>query len=558
MRNDRSNKTNRYRRWLAVGALLAASACAQNQVDRTSLEVEVRSAFLPGVQVDEVRITVTVNRPVERSFSLDEEHPFPVRVGITPARTSSEEVLIEVAALKSDNEVASSSLKIKFEPGVVRTVIIELNDQGAMQAPRPVDGGAPLADASSSCQDGATVSCACGSDRGMGLKTCSGGAWLACKATCADTGLVGSCAAGTRLCDETQPVPGWGACSLAPATADSCEMDADENCNGIKNEGCPCTQGAKRSCGDAGLFGACAAGSQTCSAQGAWETCTLAPKPQDTCAPGNDDNCNGAKNEGCECVEGATRTCGAGGLSGRCAAGTQTCSAVGKWDACSIQALAKDTCVDGNDDNCNGRPNEGCPCLAGTERTCGSGGAQGRCAFGMQRCSPTGQWSSCSVEPAQSDSCSTASNDDNCNGIKAEGCACVAGSIKCNGSKSEECSQDGRNVKTEDCANAGCDLGSGKCRGECTPGSRRCKDGNAELCSSSRLWTLDRACESCEGDVCRDCGEEGQRACWNEDEAMFSLGGTAYKTCVALGPHRVWSDASDCNATCDPDPAVCQ
>ena len=40
----------------------------------------------------------------------------------------------------------------------------------------------------------------------------------------------------------------------------------------------------------------------------------------DTCAVGNDDNCNGVPNEACLCIEGATRNCGP------CNDGSQTCT----------------------------------------------------------------------------------------------------------------------------------------------------------------------------------------------------------------------------------------
>lgn len=54
------------------------------------------------------------------------------------------------------------------------------------------------------------------------------------------------------------------------------------------------------------------------------------------------------------CTETATRSCVA---QGTCAGGTQSCSN-GQWGPCSIQPAASDTCTPGNDDNCNGTPND--------------------------------------------------------------------------------------------------------------------------------------------------------------------------------------------------------
>lgn len=106
---------------------------------------------------------------------------------------------------------------------------------------------------------------------------------------------------------------------------------------------------------------------------GAWGLCSIQPKAADTCAQGNDESCNGVLNEGCPCLQGATRSCADAGLVGNCASGMQTCSAQGTWGACSIQPAAEDTCVQGNNDNCSGPPNEGCACITGvTTRPCGA------------------------------------------------------------------------------------------------------------------------------------------------------------------------------------------
>jgi len=154
-----------------------------------------------------------------------------------------------------------------------------------------------------------------------------------------------------------------------------------------------CSLGEKRQCSKGGFLGSCGAGTQSCLADGRWSDCDIQPKAKDACTPGNDDNCNGIVNEGCPCVQGQQRSCSDAGLVGPCAAGKQTCGADAMWGPCSIAPAASDTCVLGNNDNCSGPPNEGCLCIEGvTTRNCGV------CQDGTQTCTngKTGQYGACS------------------------------------------------------------------------------------------------------------------------------------------------------------------
>jgi hypothetical protein len=119
--------------------------------------------------------------------------------------------------------------------------------------------------------------------------------------------------------------------------------------------------------------GACKAGKRSC-VDGAWTACmgAVTPRVIDSCATVNDDsNCNGVQGEGCQCTNGATRPCGV--TVGSCRAGVQTCAG-GVWGAACVGAVspaAADGCDNGNDDNCNGVPNEGCKCINGSTSFCG-------------------------------------------------------------------------------------------------------------------------------------------------------------------------------------------
>ena len=122
-----------------------------------------------------------------------------------------------------------------------------------------------------------------------------------------------------------------------------------------------CQSGQTRSCASGGLQGACAQGVQACTSSGTWGACSIQPAPADTCVMGNDANCDGVVNGGCQCITSSQQSCGAIGMKGACAAGVVTCDMSGHWGACSIQPAPADTCVMGNDANCDGIPNEGCP-----------------------------------------------------------------------------------------------------------------------------------------------------------------------------------------------------
>src|SRR5262245_19145576 len=63
------------------------------------------------------------------------------------------------------------------------------------------------------------------------------------------------------------------------------------------------------------------------------------------------------------CVAGDLRPCIESKCN--CALGKQLCGADLQWGECSILPLPSDTCSAGDDANCNGIPNEGCPCAEG-------------------------------------------------------------------------------------------------------------------------------------------------------------------------------------------------
>lgn len=137
-------------------------------------------------------------------------------------------------------------------------------------------------------------------------------------------------------------------------------------------EACECTPDSTAPCytGPAGTegVGACAAGTQTCNADGSdYGACTgdVTPAAED-CATAADDDCDGVANEGCVCTPSILDYCYSGPAGtlgvGLCAAGTRMCNADGTaWGACTGQVLpGAESCANATDDDCDGTVNESC------------------------------------------------------------------------------------------------------------------------------------------------------------------------------------------------------
>lgn len=120
--------------------------------------------------------------------------------------------------------------------------------------------------------------------------------------------------------------------------------------------------------------GECRLGARRCTSEGAWGPCegAVGPAESDLCDLGGADNdCNGVPNEGCSCLGDETRPCGSD--VGNCEQGIQTCGG-DVWGSCEggVSARASDSCeIDGDDANCNGIPNEGCSCKGDETESCG-------------------------------------------------------------------------------------------------------------------------------------------------------------------------------------------
>jgi len=204
--------------------------------------------------------------------------------------------------------------------------------------------------------------------------------------------------------------------AVNPEATESCN-GIDDNCDGRIDEGCSCTEGAKRSCGTSSV-GQCQLGEQTCTS-GAWGNCVgeILPAPE-TCdsldndcdsvvdngvqtkyyPDADDDNYGVAENAILGCT---IPTSGYAVLPGDCMDSDPL-----------ISPAANETC-DGKDNNCDGQIDEGCDCIDGATRSCGS--SVGACEFGSESC-VLGKWSGvCSggIKPT-AETCDNI--DSNCDG----------------------------------------------------------------------------------------------------------------------------------------------
>lgn len=311
----------------------------------------------------------------------------------------------------------------------------------------------------------------------------------------APTSEQATCRAGQRKCEGDAT---WGAClgAVGPEPADTCDPGNDGNCNGFPNEGCSCEDGDERACGSD--QGNCKPGKQTCVDK-VWGACVgqIVQAASDACEPNDDANCDGMPNEGCECINGDQKACGTD--IGPCEFGTKICVNGVYPEACEggVSAADKDTCEPGNDADCNNTVNEGCGCTGTAPRACGV--TQGACEVGMQTCTD-GTLSGCSVTPTTNDTCFAAddANDTNCNGTYRDGCECVATDAP------KRCPDaSGCGVQT-------CDGATGKwsaCTGDgetlrCNPAA----PDSRQICNENGVWTNDLcpAGSACRGDaVCK-------------------------------------------------------
>ncbi|MBH24020.1 MAG: hypothetical protein CMH57_06140 [Myxococcales bacterium] len=157
---------------------------------------------------------------------------------------------------------------------------------------------------------------------------------------------------------------------------------------------------------DTGEEGVCALGELVCG--GGEVRCVRRRDPLPESCNGEDDNCDGRIDEG---NPGGGASCNTGG-DGVCADGTLTCMN-GGLSCVQLREPEAESC-NGRDDNCDGRIDEGNP---GGGASCNTGG-MGVCGVGVERC--MGSEIVCVQDRQPSDELCNG-EDDNCNGSIDEG-----------------------------------------------------------------------------------------------------------------------------------------
>ena len=199
----------------------------------------------------------------------------------------------------------------------------------------------------------------------------------------------------------------WGACTDEVKPATETCNGKDDDCDGSIDE-IPSQSCYGGPSGTAGK-GVCRQGTRSCrNAQ--WTSCVGEVRPSTESCNTKDDDCDGSIDEGCSCVDGKTRSCGTN--TGLCRTGTQTCRG-GQWGSCVGEIKPKTEICEGSvDEDCDGQVDEGCSCVDRKTRTCGKN--TGECKTGTETCQG-GQWGSCvgEVKPA-TEICN--GKDDNCDG----------------------------------------------------------------------------------------------------------------------------------------------
>jgi hypothetical protein len=321
----------------------------------------------------------------------------------------------------------------------------------------------------------------------------------------------------------------------------------------------PCEQGELQLCGPETSEGVCEFGSRKCQ-DGVWSDCVGAVYPAERdCSSAADNDCDGQPDnlvdDTCRCEAGSMEPCethpGQDGV-GACRAGQRACVlAVDRrssdWGACegSVGPAPADSCsMSGDDADCDGTPNGGCPCVEGTTRPCGPSSDTGLCEFGVSRC--VGQvFTTCvgATLPVARDCGSSEDND--CDGLPDNTvdsvCSCALGDTQPCG---EHPGQDGKwrcQAGTRRCEPGlnGTTSRFGACTGSVAPLA-------ADLCTvrnddSNCDGVLNGGCQCITGDR-TTCGQ------------LYGSLGVCSGPALVCGNDGRWPAASSCAAT---GPEVC-
>lgn len=168
---------------------------------------------------------------------------------------------------------------------------------------------------------------------------CGPGSYIPCGSS------VGACQLGILECADDNTLSGKCVGATLP-TDEICDNDIDDDCDGSIDEGCSCVNGFVRPCSPG--TGMCATGSQACYGS-FWGLCTPKETPTIELCDIVDNDCDGVRDEGCPCIPGDIQLCSV--QKDACADYYAICTETFKWSPCLAKPGTEDpTCGEGEPD----------------------------------------------------------------------------------------------------------------------------------------------------------------------------------------------------------------
>jgi len=291
--------------------------------------------------------------------------------------------------------------------------------------------------------------------------------------------------------------------ACAPTGPRDCSSPLDNDCDGrpdnTLDDVCACAPASSEPCeAHPGLDGRgpCQAGSRACvlgeaSSTSTWGPCegSVGPAEQDSCAVAGDDaNCDGTNNGGCPCIEGETRPCGPAADVGICLRGSQTCED-GRFGECAGAVFpAARSCASSDDNDCDGLPDDSVDSVC----TCEIGASQ-----------------ACGAHPGRDGNGQCRAGSQTCEGgadDATSGFGACAGSV---GPELQDTCDEDDDSNCNGIPNEGCACVNGQTRacgpdtelGLCQRGLQTCEAGAFAQCVGA-VFPAPRDCESAEDNDC--------------------------------------------------------
>lgn len=244
--------------------------------------------------------------------------------------------------------------------------------------------------------------------------------------------------------------------------------------------------------------------------------------------------------------------------TGECKAGTRNCQG-GGWSECSGEVQpTQEVCDDRMlDEDCDGRIDNGCACTTGDMRPCQTPPS---CMAGVQACD-NGVWGSECIGEVRGEREICDGEDNDCDGRVDNGSLCASGQ-KCAGADGcVECTADTEcRGNADECNELYCDTRSHRCAtrqvtGACTVNGRAgtCTSGNCYECSSVADCTRSTTADDCHKVECvnHSCRQSVNAGALCGDQMVCSGSGVCQKSC---GNGVVDRSAGE---DCDDNTALC-